>query len=161
MSAPRISCLILACGNPLRGDDGIGPWLAAWAEDRFPRQPGLQIISRQQWTPELSQDIARADAVLFLDASVENAPGALQFAPVEPSEEKTPFATHHLSAAQLLSLCRELYSSQPRHALLLTVGVGSTELGREFSPTLKESIPQACALLESRILELLRAGQRV
>jgi Ni,Fe-hydrogenase maturation factor len=35
MTPTQARCLILACGNTLRGDDGVGPWLAEWAEKRF------------------------------------------------------------------------------------------------------------------------------
>jgi hydrogenase maturation protease len=64
-STSQIRCLVLACGNTLRGDDGIGPWLADWARHRFSDQAGFRAISRQQWTPELAEDIARAESVLF------------------------------------------------------------------------------------------------
>ncbi len=49
-------CLILACGNTLRSDDGVGPTLAAWAEERFREQPNVRVISRQQWTPDLAAE---------------------------------------------------------------------------------------------------------
>ena len=48
-------CLILACGNTLRGDDGVGPWLAEWAENQFRTESQICVIARQQWTPELAE----------------------------------------------------------------------------------------------------------
>ena len=69
-------CLVLACGNTLRSDDGVGPKLAAWAEERFRENPEVRVISRQQWTPDLAEDIAGADSVLFVDASVKPPAGA-------------------------------------------------------------------------------------
>jgi len=76
MTEPKARCLILACGNTLRSDDGVGPNLAAWAEERFRQDPDVRVISRQQWTPDLAEDIAPADSVLFIDASVNPRPDA-------------------------------------------------------------------------------------
>ena len=59
MSPAKTRCLILACGNTLRSDDGIGPWLPDWAEKQFESDPRVRVISRQQWTPDLAADIAR------------------------------------------------------------------------------------------------------
>jgi hydrogenase maturation protease len=153
-------CLILACGNTLRSDDGVGPWLAQWAEKRFRGRPDLHILSRQQWTPELAEDISRAEAVLFIDCSIESPPGLVKLASVEPVAAR-PFATgpglatHHMDAAALLELTRGLYATLPRNALLLTVGAGSTELGEQFSAEVEAALPQACRLLEETALQLL------
>ncbi len=35
MNQTPIQCLILACGNTLREDDGVGPFLAQWAEEHW------------------------------------------------------------------------------------------------------------------------------
>ena len=65
MTQQKVRCLILACGNTLRSDDGVGPWLAEWAEERFLSETGVSVLIRQQWTPELAEDIARSESVLF------------------------------------------------------------------------------------------------
>lgn len=144
-------CLVLACGNTLRGDDGVGPWLADWAHHHFSHQAGFSVIARQQWTPELAEDIARAEAVLFIDCSLDSAPGSLGFSRAEPNPQTPGLATHHLSAPELLALARDLYSSLPREALLLTVGAGSIELGEEFSLAVKAALPEACCRIEEII----------
>jgi hydrogenase maturation protease len=159
MLANRIRCLVLTCGNTLRSDDGVGPYLAEWAENSLRNQPGIRVLCRQQWTPELAEDIAHADAVLFVDSSTESAPGNLQLVMVEPEESKAGIASHHLSAAQLLSLCRELYPSMPNSTFLLTVGMGSTELGNTFSTAVQAALPEAQALLEKTAVRLLQEGR--
>lgn len=157
MTPIKARCLLLACGNTLRGDDGIGPWLADWAQQRFEDEPGLRIISRQQWTPELAADIADADAVLFVDCSTADAPGSIQLQDVEPATDSEGVSTHQVSAAQLLGMARELYDSLPRRAQLLTVGAGVTELSEEFSAAVLDAIPAACARLEKTLNALLAA----
>jgi hydrogenase maturation protease len=153
IAQPKSRVLILACGNTLRSDDGVGPWLAGWAEQHFASHPEIRIISRQQWTPDIAEDIAHSDSVLFVDCSVSSAPGYVRLIRVEPSVQTEGLATHHQGASQLLALTRDLYNSQPAKAALLTIGVGSTDLGETFSEPALRAIPFACALLECTIVE--------
>lgn len=148
---PPIRCLILTCGNTLRGDDGVGPWVAAWAEERFAAVPAVRVLSRQQWTPDLAEDVACAESVVFIDCSVESSPGEVRFRTVEPAAAGPGLASHHIGAPELLALSRELYDSLPRESLLLTVGAGSTELGETFSKIVIDALPEACNLLETAV----------
>jgi hydrogenase maturation protease len=150
-------CLILACGNTLRGDDGVGLSLAEWAEQRFSCQSDLRVIALPQWTPELAEDVACAHSVLFVDCSFASPPGAINLTPVEPADGERKQGTHHLDAAQLLALSRSLYNSLPRNAQQLTIGAGSTTLGEKFSPAVTASFPEACRLIEETVLLWLRA----
>jgi hydrogenase maturation protease len=151
-------CLILACGNTLRSDDGVGPKLAAWAEERFRQEPEVRVISRQQWTPDLAEEIAAADSVLFVDASVKPPPGRVRLAAVssrvETSENSEP-TSHHLTPNQLLGLARSLYGSIKFHAMLLSVAVSSTELGETFSAPVEAALPRARGILEKAVLRFL------
>jgi len=148
MNEKTARCLILACGNSLRGDDGLGLWLAQWAEDRFRLEPGVRVVARQQWTPELAEEIARAHSVLFIDCAIDSAPGSVKLTPVKPTASDQGLATHHLGAAELLALSQELYASLPFSALLLTIGAGSTELSETFSEAVTAALPEACRLIE-------------
>src|SRR5579862_2633938 len=102
MNSSPVRCLILACGNTLRGDDGFGPWLAAWAEDRFACEPEVRVIARQQWTPDLAVDVAQAEAVLFVDCAIDSPPGKVWMMAVESATASAALATHHVGAAELL-----------------------------------------------------------
>jgi hydrogenase maturation protease len=148
-------CLILACGNTLRSDDGAGPWLAAWAEERFASNPSIRVISPQQWTPELAEDLASAQSAIFIDCSLAHAPGSIEIVPINPASGEAAPATHHLGAPQLLALARDLFSSTPQQAFLLTIGAASTELGEEFTEPVLSALPHACKLLEDAIAKLL------
>ena len=159
MSSTQARCLILACGNTMRGDDGVGLWLAEWAERRFSDQPGVRVIADHQWTPELAEDVARAQSVLFIDCSLDAEPGSLHLTPVEPAAAGQGINTHHQNAAELLALARELYASLPLNTQLLTIGAGSIELGETFSAAVTAALPEACKLIEETILQLLSAPQ--
>jgi hydrogenase maturation protease len=155
MTVTKARCLILACGNTLRSDDGVGPWLASWAEERFGGEAGMRVISRQQWTLELAEQIAAADSVLFVDCSVAVAAGSLSVMDVQPAAVSEGVNTHQQGAAELLGLARDLYASLPRAAALLTVGAGSLELGEEFSSAVKAALTDACRLLDKTVMRLL------
>jgi len=157
MNPTPARCLILACGNTLRSDDGVGPWLAEWAEETFASDAGVRILIHQQWPPELAEDIARTESVLFIDCSIESPPGTPELQEVRPAAPKQSLATHHLAAPELLALAQELYASQPTNAMLLTIGAGSTELGEAFSDPVIDALPAACALIEKTILKWLSA----
>ena len=155
METKTARCLILACGNTLRSDDGVGPRLAAWAEERFRDQPQVQVISRQQWPPELAADIADADSVLFIDASVKSKAGRVSLVPVSSRVNDSATNSHHLSANQLLGLTRSLYGSIKSHAMLLSIGAGSTDLGESLSEPVAAALPRAQGILEKAVLRFL------
>jgi hydrogenase maturation protease len=149
-------CLVLACGNTLRSDDGVGPFLACWAEERFASDPRVSVISRIQWTPELAQDLSQVDTALFLDCSAESAPGQVLLFPVVPTAQKPQFGTHHVGAPELLALARDLFCSLPRQAQILTIGGDSFEVGEQFSPAIERALPEAKRLLENAISAALQ-----
>jgi|CZKL01.1.fsa_nt_gi hydrogenase maturation protease len=155
MKQTSARCLVLACGNTLREDDGIGPWLAHWTEDRFAKGSGIRVIVRQQWTPDLAEDIAHADSVLFIDCSIESVPGSVQVRPIDPAPAVPGLATHHIASAELLALSQELYNSVPGNAYLFTVGAGSTELREGFTGIVTAALPEAYSLLEFTVQRLL------
>jgi len=155
MGTPWVRCLILACGNTLRGDDGVGPFLCSWAEERFDGEMGVQMIACHQWTPDLAHDIANAGSVLFIDCALDLEPGQLLLREVKAAEPAA-VSTHFLGAAELLRLAKDFYDATPKRACLLTIGVGSIELGEEFSAPVQAVLPDAQELLELTVRQLLR-----
>ena len=148
-------CLILACGNTLREDDGVGPFLAQWAENRWRDDPHVRVICDHQWTLEMVEDVASAEAVVFIDCATDSEAGLVRIVRVEPAGDMTKVGTHHLDAPQLLALSRQLYGRTPRTSLLLTVGADSLELREGFSETLEKALPEAQRLLADSVLRLL------
>ncbi|HUN84265.1 MAG TPA: hydrogenase maturation protease [Terracidiphilus sp.] len=149
-----IPCLVLACGNTLREDDGIGPWLAKRAGERFPTETWIRILAPQQWTPELAEEIARAQVVIFVDCAAQGVPGQIRLTSVEPAPELPRMLTHHLSAADLLAMSQRYFDAQPQTALMLTVGAGSLDLREGFSAAVESALPDAANVLEATIRRL-------
>jgi hydrogenase maturation protease len=148
-------CLILACGNTLRQDDGVGPFLASWAEERWRDDPRVQVICDHQWTPEMAEEVAGAETVIFVDSSLEQGPGETSLRQLSAASLKPGLVTHHLGAAELLGVAQDLYGMQPRRACLLTIGAGNIELGEGLSPAVRDALPAAKDLLDLTVAQLL------
>src|SRR3569833_1271220 len=148
-------CLILACGNTLREDDGVGPLLASWAEVQWRDDPRVRVICDHQWTPDMAEEVAAAEAVIFVDCSLDQAPGEMMLRELSSAPLKPGLVTHHLGAAELLRVAEDLYGSQPRRACLLTIGAGTIELGEGLSEALRDALPDAKSLLDRTVRQIL------
>ena len=142
--------LLLACGNPLRGDDGIAVLLARYFRAAL-CEPQTKIQSSQQWTPDLAQQISQSDIVLFLDASATLPPGKVQFKKLEPAREFSSSMTHSISPEALLALAAQLYSRRPERAFLLTIGGESFDHADRLSEPVRSAIPVAMDLIKAAL----------
>lgn len=136
--------LLLACGNPLRQDDGIGLRVAEAAEHLF-SPSRLRVVAAQQFTPEMAADVAMTDLVIFVDACVADDPGAIRVRPVAVSGESTQ--THGLGPSGLLAMAASLCGHAPERAFALTVGADHFGFGADISGPLRQAVPRACRLL--------------
>jgi len=75
--------LVLACGNPLRGDDGIAVLLARYFRAEF-CEPETDIQSLQQWTPDLAEPISQSDVVLSSMLLLRSRPGKFSSRTLSP-----------------------------------------------------------------------------
>lgn len=134
--------LLLACGNALRGDDGVGLRIGRAAEKLLPTSD-LSVILTHQLLPEHAHEIAKAETVLFVDCSAVAEPGTVSVLAVEPEGTDSCFFTHHFAPASLLALAQRLYASAPKQAVLISVGGVSFELTDQLSRAVKAAIPLA------------------
>jgi hydrogenase maturation protease len=159
----RRSGVVVGIGNVLRADDGVG--LAAVerleADPRLvcARESGrLRVFWAQQLTPELAMDFAPADVVVLVDADAELAPGVIRERRVEamPAADARPGMTHHVDAASLVAMARDLYGGSPE---LWVVGVGpaSLEVGESLSPAVEAAVPQAVDAVIQLLGEVVEA----
>jgi hydrogenase maturation protease len=135
--------IILACGNPLRGDDGVALQIASCLQEGY-TEPDIETYCVQQWTPELAESISKADLAIFVDASTSIPAGKMRLEEVYASAGHAGTTTHSLSPGELLVLARELYQRAPARAYLLTVGGESFEHGHQLSDVVRQAIPAAC-----------------
>ena len=94
---------LIALGNVLRRDDGA----AHRALDLLGPVRDATIIDRIQLSPEIAEDIAEADTVVFVDADMEA--GETRIQPVTgPVASSSPLA-HSMSPEEVLELSRRLF----------------------------------------------------
>jgi hydrogenase maturation protease len=140
--------LLLACGNSLRQDDGVGLRIAAAAEHAFPASR-LRIVAAQQFMPEMAADLAATDLVIFVDASATDEPGAIRVVPVAPRNEAPD--THRLDPPALLAMAQTFCGHAPARAFALTIGASHFGYGEELSGPLRQAVPRAVRLLSSLV----------
>lgn len=141
--------LILACGNPLRGDDAVALHLARLLREQF-AGPEILIHTTQQWTPELAELLSRCELAIFLDASEHFSPGYVHCESVTPYVgENHALLTHSCNPTLLLLMSRQLYNRAPRRAYLVTIGAKSFAFSFSLSSAVQKSIPEAVSHVKS------------
>lgn len=140
--------LILACGNVIRGDDGVAPFIARYLASNF-CDPQTEIISSAQWTPELAEIISQSELVIFLDSSAVLPPGEVHTERVKVGASHPGRLTHSVNPGELLALAMGLYGRAPEDAYLLTIGGQSFEHEEKFSEPVRLSIPDAITQIKA------------
>jgi len=126
------ACLV-GTGNPLRRDDGVGPWIA----ERV-REASVPVIDVEDVPENYVSDIARADGrnVVFMDAvAAELAPGTILFAPLDELGEPAGLTTHKLA----LSLCGRVLAAAGKRIFLLGIVPGDLEFGPGLTPEVERA----------------------
>ncbi len=145
--------LVVGYGSTLRGDDAVG-WRAAELLGADPRLPGVEVLARQQLTPELAEDLSRAALVVLVDAREQpGAAGAVSVGRVAPARGRAPWS-HRLDPAALLALCAELYGPPPP-VFLVSVGAASFGAGEPLSPPVRRALPEVADAVAGIIKEQL------
>jgi hydrogenase maturation protease len=137
-----VNLLVIGYGNTLRSDDGVGPRTAeAVAAMRF---DGVETLSCHLLTPELAEPISRAEAVVFVDAAVDE-PREVRLRLLEPAATSR-FPGHAADPAVLLALARDVYGHTPR-AWLLTIPAENTAIGEALSESTRRSLREALGII--------------
>ena len=139
----RAPILVLAIGNPSRGDDALGPALAERLEALAP--PGVEVLVDFQLQVEHSMDLVGREVVVFVDAGV-GTPAPYELREARPAD---PLAhtSHALAPGAVLAAYRRVHGIDPPDAFVLCVRGESFELGESLSAA-------AAAHLESAWLAL-------
>jgi hydrogenase maturation protease len=142
--------LVIGYGNRLRSDDGLGPAAAdivgGW------QLPGVEAQTVHQLVPELSEGIAKAERVLYIDAAV---PGAIHrcFAcdRIAPMRAR-PAVGHHETPANLLALVEALEGKTPE-AWLMSIAASSFDPGDALTKEAERNLREALDWLRRWLTE--------
>jgi hydrogenase maturation protease len=150
--------LILAYGNPLRGDDGVA-WRAADLLRGRLSPKRVDILCSHQLLPEFAELAADADGVLFIDAAEAGEPGHIVWQEVDPGADSS-HNSHSLTPAQLLTLGESLYGARPP-AIAISIAAASFQHGETLSPAVQRALPELVAMAEDLVARLARSPSGV
>ncbi len=157
MSVPAAApLLVLAWGNPSRGDDGLGPALAAALAARL----GSDAQGRVDWLEDFQLqvehclDLVGRRAVLLVDASRSAAP-PFEAGALLPAPDRS-IGSHALSPAALLQVYREVQQQPPPPCTLLAVRGASFALGDGLSALGRSHLAAALDWAEAWLQTQLR-----
>jgi hydrogenase maturation protease len=144
--------VILACGNPSRGDDALGPLLL----ERVAALPSASslapvLITDFQLQVEHAADLDGVGLALFVDASVAAAP-PFRLSRLQPAKE-VGYTTHALSPASVLAVFRQVYGRDAPPSFQLAVRGERFELGEALSPAAAANLEQAVELVDKLLAD--------
>ena len=140
--------LVIGYGNPLRGDDGLG-WYVAQELERDAWNPHVEVLVRYQLNLELAEVISQKDVVVFVDAAAGDKPGKLICTPVCPQDAAPEPFSHHVDPSLILACAGRLYGHCPKAFTLSITGQSfgfDTGLSAPVLYTLPELWNCLCAL---------------
>ncbi len=143
--------LVLACGNPSRGDDGLGPELAAALErdQAFAIARGeLEVLTDFQLSVEHALELPGRRRVIFVDAAASGPEVVLEA--LEPRRDDS-FTTHRLSPPALLQVYRDIEAAPLPECRLLAVRGERFELGEGLSARAQANLRRALEVLEAEL----------
>lgn len=157
----RHATLVIGYGNELRSDDGAGIRAATMIAAQATPASRSRVIITQQLTPDLADDIAAAEQVIFVDAY------AARVASAELRVEKitadlagnAPALGHHGDPAGLMRLADRLFGTLPE-AWLVGIPAYSFAAGETISPATLQMIDEAVALIGERAFSGESKGER-
>lgn len=129
----RAPLLVIAVGNPSRGDDALGPAFVDRARGALAGEIArgeVELLTDFQLQIEHALDVEGRDEVVFVDASV-SAAAPYTFAPAAPAAPRG--VTHAMAPAEVLGTCRAAVGAPPR-AFVLAIRGERFELGEGLSP---------------------------
>lgn len=147
------STLIIGYGNTLRGDDGVGRYLAE--EIAQQNWPHCRVISTHQLTPELAEAVAAVDRVIFIDAQLQesaNEPSVevVALKSLEPNELSGDLG-HRGNPRELLTLAKILYGVEVK-AWWVLIPAFTFDYGEKLSPLTARAQAEALAHIRPLVL---------
>ncbi|MGW4561117.1 hydrogenase maturation protease [Streptomyces sp. NPDC004561] len=150
--------VVIGVGNPLRGDDGVGPTAVEALRGRVPDGTALTVSDGE---PARMLDLWRgADTVIVVEAlrARPGRPGELHALTAADAAARTaPTAsTHALGLGECLALAEALDRLPPRlvvHAMEVT----DVELGAHLSEAVRSALPE---LIDRVIASVRQAHER-
>jgi hydrogenase maturation protease len=158
--------LVIGFGNIYRRDDGVGFAVLNALRQRLGRPPldvdedgfddlghVVDTVILHQLVPEMADDVAPYDLVVFVDAHVGHVAESIHQEELSACYKQAT-VSHTLHPCTLLALAQEIYDRQPRGVLLSIRGY-DFEFGEGLSDCTSALVPEAA----DRVLALASGGE--
>ena len=141
--------LVIGIGNPLRSDDGVGPYIVNKIKEK--NLPGVKVRIAHQLNIEFLEEAGKYDAILLVDASFLGE--GLIFKKVQANEHEQGSSSHHLTPTFFWTLAKKLYH-RDLNLYLCAIRGRNFDMGEHLSAEVKLLVPKAldeiCAFLKEK-----------
>lgn len=153
----RAPLLVLAIGNPSRGDDALGPLLLERLQHtNMPAAGDVELLTDFQLQIEHALDIDARQGVLFVDAAHTGIAHGATITPIFPDASLRP-ASHALRPQAVLQVAQQLTGHAPP-AWLLAVEGRHFALGEGLSALAEHHLDAALLLALAWLAERRQAS---
>lgn len=144
--------MIIGIGNTLRRDDGAGVAVAERLRVAIEEIRGVQLVTTHQLLPELAEQIAQVNDVVFVDARADVTAGRVTVEEVSSDVKPQAAGTgHYVTPAQLLAMARLMYGCEhDLRAQVIGIGAADMDHGEQLSPVVHHAV--------SRVVEMIYRG---
>jgi hydrogenase maturation protease len=148
---------LLGIGQPLRGDDGVGPEAVRQWSREYPQTASdsfLHVVITETPGLDLLELFGEAEVVILVDAVESGDPaGTVSVRSWLPesgatSAEKT---AHGFGVAETIALAGKIGARLPSHIVFIGVEGTQWELGMELSEPVRRAIPAAAREIQNQI----------
>lgn len=151
MSAARNEILVYGYGNPGRGDDGLGPALAAAVEAMG--LAGVAVDANYQLMVEDAVELGRYQVVIFADAATQGGAPFFFARVAEARGARLGWTSHSITPVQVVALARDLFGSTAEAYVLGIRGYAFGELDEGLSGLAQHNLAQAVAFARKALAE--------
>ncbi len=143
--------IVVGLGNPIMGDDGIGPWLVDNLKNDFPDFTFEKTVTTG-W--ELLDLCAEYERVVILDAmKTGEAVGTVRrFSDIKHAATLHLAASHGIDLFTNIQLGRTLYSQFPTEVLIYGIEVDNPE---DFSDKFSDAVSKKLDMITGAVREAL------
>jgi len=148
--------LVVAVGNTLRADDGLGPAFLTWFAERYEVRPPVRLLDGGTGGAGLLEWLEDGDDLLLVDALVPVAgePGGqlhiLDRERIESGRRGLSSAAHELDLGNLIASA-SFFGIRLRSVQLLGLTTGSTALADVLTEEVRAGLPVLTEALRHRL----------
>lgn len=147
---------MLACGEPLRGDDSVAALVVGSLPPQAVRGVDLRLVGAVE--PEAIVELEPGARLIIVDAVVGPPPGTIVRMDLAEMPDRAAAmvaaSTHQLPLEEVVALA-QLLRDDPIEGVFLGVGVASVAIGAALSEPVKAAVPR---LREALVAELEGRG---